>query len=105
MRLPTVRLMVSRGFTKEQATQIREAMEGYERKHPFGDRRPTLTMEKIDRIIDGNGIEEIPEGNNKKSPAIMYVNMGDSYDITVMFVKGQFVIGAWADIVERGNYP
>ncbi len=104
MRLPTVKLMTSRGFKVEEAKQIRTVMERYERKHGIRLVRPTHTMAAIDKIMNGCGVEDIPQGHNDKSPAIMYVNMGDSYDTTVLFVRGEFKIGSWADIVERGKY-
>lgn len=103
MRLPTVKLMVKRGFTEEQATKIRKLMEKFADRYPFGDVKPAKTMENIGSIM-GCEIQEIRKGRNQKSPAITYVNTGDPYDTTVMWVQGQFVIGNWGYYVERGNY-
>lgn len=50
------------------------------------------------------GVENIHEGRNKKSPAIDYLNTGDSYEMTLMYIRGRFRVGSWGDIVERGNY-
>lgn len=50
------------------------------------------------------GVEYIPAGSNKRSPAITYLNTGDCYDLTLMYVNGRFRLGCWGDIVERGNY-
>lgn len=50
------------------------------------------------------GVEGMPEGNNQRSPAFDYLNTGDSYELTIMYVRGRFQIGCWGDIVERGNY-
>lgn len=102
MRLPTVKNMMSRGFSKEQATKIRELMERYEQKS-LG-KFPRNTLEKISDILGGCGIETIGAGHNSMSPKITYVNMGDSYDVTVMWINGNFQIGDWGSIVERGNY-
>ena len=50
------------------------------------------------------GVEHIPHGSNQRSPAIDYLNAGDTYDLTLLYVRGQFRAGCWGDIVERGNY-
>ena len=104
MRIPTVATMVKRGFAEAEAIKIRELMEKYEKKHPAGDRAPVHTLEAISGVMDGCGYEYIKHGHNAKSPAIHYVNMGDTYSTTVLFVRGNFQIGCWGNIVERGNY-
>ena len=50
------------------------------------------------------GVEHIPHGKNKKSPEITYLNTGETFGLTILFVNGQYRLGAWGDIVERGNY-
>lgn len=58
-----------------------------------------------DYIRKACGVEHIDRGRNSKSPAIDYVNCGDTYITTLMFVHGRgFVVGCWGDIVERGDY-
>jgi len=104
MQLPTVKFMVSRGFSQDEATKIRELMAKFRRRHPLGNVRPTVTLEKINAIMDGTGVEFITQGTNQKSPHITYVNMGDAYDTTVLFYNGNFHIGCWGFIVEQGNY-
>ena len=69
--------------------------------------RPTLQsvkLEAINDIMDGHGVEYIPAGRNRRSPAIEYINMGDTYRTTIMMVRGRYVVGCWGYIVERGNY-
>jgi hypothetical protein len=104
MNLPSVKLMVSRGFKQDEAEKIRTRMENYRKNYPFGDKRPTHTMDCIDKIMDGNGVEDQPAGSNQKSPAFLYVNMGDTYDTTVLWVGGNFVISNAGYFYERGNY-
>lgn len=57
-----------------------------------------------DGIIGGTGVETISAGHNQRSPAIHYVNLGDTYSTTLMLINGRFIVGCWGDIVERGNY-
>lgn len=102
--IPTVKFMMNRGFTKEQATFIRKAIERYYKKYPFNHPRPTTTLNKISEMLNLCGVESIPKGNNEKSPEIVYVNSGDTYDTTVMWINGRFRIGDWGSIFERGNY-
>ena len=61
-------------------------------------------MVAADKIIMGFGVEYIPEGHNSKSPSIEYVNLGDTYNCTLMYLNGHYVVGDWGTIVERGNY-
>jgi hypothetical protein len=50
------------------------------------------------------GVEYIPEGHNAKSPAIDYLNTGDTYATTLLYVNGQFRVGNWGYYVEQGDY-
>lgn len=105
MRLPSVKTIAERlAVPTDKAKRIRAIMEAYEASYPFGDVAPRITLGRISDIIDGFGYEFIPSGSNAKSPAIHYVNMGDTYTTTVLFVRGSFQIGDWGSIVERGNY-
>lgn len=50
------------------------------------------------------GVEYTARGKNRRSPAIDYLNTGDSYGLTILRVNGMFRLGCWGNIVERGNY-
>jgi hypothetical protein len=96
MLIPTVKLMIDRGFTADQATKIRALMENYRGRYPCGERYPRITLEKISDVIEGFGCERIPKGHNSKSPAIAYANMGDPYHLTIMWYNyiSMSVVGA-----------
>lgn len=104
MNLPTVKHMLNFGFKHDEAVKIRERMELYRKKHPWGNKRPTHCMGDIDVIMNGNGVEEVAAGSNQKSPAFLYVNMGDTYDTTVLWINGKFVISNAGYFFERGSY-
>jgi hypothetical protein len=70
--------------------------------HPLELRTTKLSI--ASEIIGGYGVEYIPAGRGKRSPSIEYVNAGDSYAATLMRVNGDYKVGCWGDIVERGNY-
>lgn len=99
---PTLKTFRQFGFADDQAQQIREVIQHYERH--YSGKRPVVTMNKIDAIMDSNGVECIPPGHNSRSPEILYINEGDTYATTVLFLNGRFRLGCWGDIVERGNY-
>jgi hypothetical protein len=61
-------------------------------------------MSMLNDALQTYGVEYIARGSNAKSPAIEYCNAGDTYTPTLMFVRGNYVVGCWGDIVERGNY-
>ena len=50
------------------------------------------------------GVEYIERGRNQRSPAITYLNAGDTYEWTILYINGQFRVGCWGGIVEKGNY-
>lgn len=66
--------------------------------------RVHVKMLMLDELLHTYGIEYIPAGRNRKSPSITYLNTGGTYTTTIMFVRGQYRVGNWGDIVERGNY-
>lgn len=71
--------------------------------HPMDFQTAKLSM-CSEHIGRGHGVEYIERGRGNKSPAIEYVNTGDSYNVTLMAVRGSYRVGCWGDIVERGNY-
>ena len=80
---------------------IREAMETLP---VTNHRNKPSAMQVINDLLGLNGVEYIPEGRNSRSPAILYCNAGDPYDVTMLYVNGSYRIGCWGDIVERGDY-
>ena len=99
MGYPSVKtLMQIKDVTRKDALKIREIMQGP------GTVDGQTRMERIDEVLHTFGVEFIPKGHTSKSPAIAYCNSGDTYDWTVLKVNGQFRVGCWGDIVERGNY-
>ena len=102
MAIPSIKKLTN-AFGAEKAQTIRKLMERFHDKNPLGC-RPTRTMDAISDVLNGSGVEYIEAGAGAKSPAIYYVNMGDTYDTTVMWVRGRFRVGSWGDIVENGNY-
>ena len=63
-----------------------------------------LRMCALDAELENYGVEYVPAGHNKRSPAFYYSNSGDAYTTTIMRIEGRYVVGCWGDIVERGNY-
>lgn len=61
-------------------------------------------MVALDSIAETMGVEYIAEGEGSKSPAIEYLNTGDTYTPTILYVNGSYRVGSWGDLVERGSY-
>lgn len=100
----SIKNLVNHGYTPEQATFIREALLKFEAKHSKWV-RPEKTFKKISEFLNKFGVQRIPAGTNQKSPEIMYIDTGDMYDTTLMWVNNHVSIGYVAYIIERGNYP
>lgn len=97
MNIPTTKQVIKCGFDTIIANMIRTTLEEHANT-------PNRCLNKIDIIMNGHGVERIEKGKNSKSPSIRYVNMGDTYDTTIMYVNGCYRVGDWGSIVERGNY-
>lgn len=115
MAIPTPKTIAARlGVSMDAARAVRREMENH--AAPFA----TETMERIGQILDADGVmsfgaEAIPPGDGPRSPSIDYLNFGDTYDTTILYLdgftvsgratgRGRWVVGAWGDIVERGRY-
>lgn len=101
MRLPSVKTLSEITNSVEAAKELRKLLE---------DNADYMTPWKVLDLCDvhvrnGSGTEHIERGHNEKSPPIDYVNCGDPYVSTLMYVEGRgYQVGCWGDIVERGNY-
>lgn len=57
-----------------------------------------------DEILGTHGVEYIPAGRGRRSPAIAYCNAGDPYIPTLLRLNGVYRVGDWGSITERGDY-
>ena len=64
----------------------------------------SLKMEMADELCCTYGVEYVRAGKGKKSPKFEYLNVGDPYTATLLYINGNYRIGCYGDIVERGNY-
>lgn len=101
VRIPSAKtIAIALQLPKDTAKAIRKQLElGYEHGAFI-----THSLKQINELLNGHGIERIPKGNGDNSPAIVYVNRGDSYTPTILFYRGAFHVGCWGDIVESGDY-
>lgn len=102
--IPTISTMTQHGFSQEQAIQIRRFMETYHKTHKQILPVPMSTLEKIKNVLDFSDIKIISKGNNSRSPEIIYVDGGNHYVNTIMWVNGRFRIGNLNTILSRGDY-
>ena len=61
-------------------------------------------LARCSEVLEYYGVEYIPAGTGSNAPSIHYVNSGDTYDTTILKIRGNYKVGNWGDIVERGNY-
>ena len=60
-----------------------------------------LLMTAINEIIEGHGIEHIRPKDEDRHPSYDYINMGDTYAVTILLRSdGRLIVGCWGDIVE-----
>lgn len=103
MKIPSIKTIATI-CDAQTAKTVRRLMEEFRDKCPDGRLRPIVTLNAISSALNLFGVESIPRGHNAHSPAIEYVNTGETYQPTVLWINGRFSIGDWGSIVERGNY-
>lgn len=93
---------IRRAFPNLSRAQVAEIR--YQMTRPEANIFVDRGMSAINLVLGTHGVERVPRGRDEKSPAIMYCNTGDTYGTTVLYVNESYRIGAWGDIVERGDY-
>jgi hypothetical protein len=63
-----------------------------------------LVVEQWFPDLGTSGVEHISAGNGFHSPAIDYLNTGDTYELTIIYIYERFRVANWGDVFERGNY-
>lgn len=73
--------------------------------------RPTvqeLRLHAANVLLGTHGVEHVPAGRGRRSPAFDYCNTGDAYAPTLIrYADGRrrrYVVASWGDLVERGQY-
>ena len=100
MNYPSIKKLCQiKDVTVADAKEIRAIMQW-----PVASKFEETRMDLIDRVLRTHGVEFIQGNGTEGSPDILYCNAGDTYAITVLKVRGRFIVGCWGDIVERGNY-
>ena len=87
-------------YARRKLDELRELDEYRYCHDSFAVRDALLIAEARFVDIGTFGVEYIPRGGNQRSPAIDYLNAGDAYDLTVLYVNGQFRAGDWGSYVE-----
>ena len=61
-----------------------------------------LLLTAINEIIEGHGIEQIIPKDEDRHPSYEYINMGDTYNATILLRSdGRLIVASWGDIVEQ----
>jgi hypothetical protein len=88
-------------INREYAKQLDESMrkihsEYLNRRKSVGERSARELMKEVDRVVHGYGIEEL------KCTPLIYINMGDTYNTTLLFntSNGMFDVWNWGDWLE-----
>lgn len=90
--------------TVDAVTELSDSALAYVRQCCHTPPLQLVKLTAVDAILRTHGVEGIPAGHGRRSPAIDYCNAGDSYAVTVLWSGGRYRVACWGDIVERGNY-
>jgi hypothetical protein len=90
--------------TLDERLNLRDE-EGKSLRHFMQAGKPRAALDYANVLMGGEGIEYAPssEDGPTQFTGLDYVNMGDTYDTTLIYdrKKRRFVVGAWGDLVER----
>lgn len=97
-------LAVIRGTRAYALTYESAAQRNHESYYPH--LTSTLKLEALNEILGTFGVEYIPAGRGRLSPALEYCNTGDLYAGTILYLpeRRQWRVGSVGDWVERGEY-
>lgn len=90
------------GLSTNAATTIKEIVRKYESRSVPKSSKANMALDAISDIIGGMGVEAVYPPGGWVAPLLLYVNMGDPYDITVCYDRqaDKYFIGEWGDWVE-----
>ena len=61
-----------------------------------------MLLTAINEIIEGHGIDHIRPKDEDRHPSYEYINMGDTYNATILLRSdGRLIVASWGDIVEQ----
>ena len=58
-------------------------------------------MKMANDVIEGFGVEYCGEVDMRDGPPLEYVNLGDTYKLTLCRFRDRFIVSSYGDIVER----
>ena len=94
----------ARAYAKRAETRL-ESTGDYRHCHrSFLVRDALLATETAFPDLGTFGVEGSEAGRGRRSPAFDYLNTGETYELTVLYIRGRYTVGTWGDIVERGDY-
>jgi hypothetical protein len=96
-------------ITQEQAKELHSMMRNWEWSEYAAEGETTqyTIMERANEIMNGFGVENLTDENAYdpywQNTIALYVNMGDTYNSTLLFDvgEGEFILTTWGDWFEE----
>lgn len=90
------------GISTNNASKIKEIIRKYESGSFTKASKANMALDAISDIVGGIGVEAVYPPGGWAAPLLLYINMGDPYDITVCYERqaDKYFVGAWGDWVE-----
>ncbi len=94
-------LQNARRYAKRQFDKLRISAE-YRYSHPsHAVNRALLLTEQKYTDLGTFGVEGSTTYCGQDPFTIQYLNMGETYEPTICYYKGRFIVSSWGDIAER----
>lgn len=103
MNLPSVKTLLRIRNERITAQALRSKLDCYRLLGP--EWTADVTLDACNRVLGGYGVEAIFGPDSCTWPVLLYINLGDTYDTTLLYepAKDRFSVGCWGDYVERHN--
>ncbi len=96
-------LQRARKFARGAFDKLRQDGGMFEHSHESfaAEKALEMTVKRFPEIFAGCTVEGDCAGNGEGHLTVQYINMGDTYDLTICFHEERFVVSSWGDIAER----
>jgi hypothetical protein len=86
---------------KAEAIRRYQELRAVNHHHRSFDAQQALEEVNAKFNLGGLGVEGDCRGNGEGHITIQYINMGDTYDMTIVFYQDEFLVTSWGNIVEE----
>lgn len=98
MEITRQQLEIAKKVAEQEFQRLRELNP---HEHPSHAAASALKHADKQCNLESYGEEGVCEANGDTPVSFQYLNMGDTYVLTLLFSEGEFMVTSWGDFVEK----